>query len=247
MKTKIVLFSILSLFLFSCSGDDDNSGTPQIPAEEKLIDYMNFDDALNVALTYNSDKTVETINFGGQALFLFTYANNQISTAEVVGTIGNGIYTFAYDDAGRISSISLDDQVIPVVWNEANRSYLFQRANLDEVTIILKENNDIGKVLYYDDYENETKSTTFFYEESKKGTMTNSNQISIVIEMIFPNLGLEIYTGILAKKPIKSLAASQIIYTIDNSYDEQGFVSESTMSIGPNASSAITYKYTQLN
>lgn len=247
MKSKIIILSILSLFIFSCKSDDEGSGTPSIPENEKLLDNMNFFNEVNIQLTYNPDKTVETINFAGQALFMFTYADNQINTMEVVGAIGSGIYTFTYDDNGRISAFSLDDEVTEVVWNEANRYYLYQRENQDEVTIILKPNNDIEKILYYDDFENETTSITHFYEESKKGTMTNSNQIATAIELVFPEQELAVYTSSLGKKPIKTLALPYGILTFQNTYDDQGFVSTSSVIIGANEQPApVSYNYTQL-
>ena len=246
MKSKILLLSFLSLFLFSCSSDNEGSGAPSIPENEKLLESMNLFNTVNVQLTYNPDKTVETINFAGQAMFLFTYSGNQISTVEAVGTIGNGIYTLTYDNNGRISAFTLDDEVTPVVWNEANRYYLYQRENLDEVTIILKPNEDVEKILYYDDFENETTSTTHFYEESKKGTMTNSNQIATVINLIFPSEELAIYTSSLGKRPIKTLAMPYGILTFQNTYDDQGFVSASSVTLGAEESSPITYNYTQL-
>lgn len=246
MKSKILLFSMLSLFMFSCSSDDESSGTPAIPENEKLLDNMNFFNEVNIQLTYNPDKTVETINFAGQAIFMFTYTDNQINTMEVAGAVGSGIYTFTYDDNGRISTFSLDDEVTDVVWNEANRYYLYQRENLDEVTIILNQHDDIEKILYYDDLDNETKSTTHFYEESKKGTMTNSNQIATAIELIFPEQGLSVYTSSLGKKPIKTIALPYGILTFQNTYDDQGFVSASSVNIGAAEPSPVTFNYTQL-
>jgi len=248
MKSKILILSLISVFIFSCKSDDESSDITKIPAEERLIQNINFFDDTDIALSYNPDKTVETINFAGQAIFFFNYSENQISTIEVTGAIGNGMYTFTYDNNDRISAFAFNDEVTPVVWNEADRSYFYENENFHEVTITLKPNNDIEKIKYVEAGDNDPYSINYIYEESKKGTMTNSNEIATAIEMIFPHYGLEIYTGTLAKKPIKIVAGSVMICTYNNTYDDQDFVSASTLSVSGTSAepSPIIYTYIKL-
>jgi len=138
MKTKILLIAILSLFIFSCKSDDESSTTSEISENEKYLNEITGQD-FSIKLTYTPDKKVESVNVGGNMLYMFTYDGNQIETMQYISNDGPELlYRFTYE-SNRISSFSINDYKIQMNWNQSNRSYFFKNDNKDEITIILNK------------------------------------------------------------------------------------------------------------
>jgi len=245
MKTKILLIAILSLFIFSCKSDDESSTTPEISENEKYLNEITGQD-FSIKLTYTPDKKVESVKVGGSMLYMFTYDGNQIETMQYLSNDGPELlYRFTYE-SNRISSFSINDYKIQMNWNQSNRSYFFKNDNKDEITIILNENEDLSKVCQYVHEDDETKVTNYFYEGSRKGAMTNSNHISAYMAIASYFSINVMYAGVLSKKPVKTIDFHSLIFSFENQYDSQEFVSESSVSTGNSSPSAILYNYKKL-
>ena len=54
------------------------------------------------------------------------------------------------------------------------------------------------------------------------------------------------YAGVLSKKPVKTIGFHGLIFSFENKYDSQEFVSESSVSKGNSSPSAILYNYKKL-
>lgn len=245
MKTIILILSLISVFIFSCKSDDENAGTPEIPENQKYLNEITGQD-LSIKLTYTPDKKVESVNLGGIMLYLFAYSGDQIETMQYISNDGPDLlYRFTYQN-NRISSFTINDYNIPMDWNQADRSYFFKNDNQDEITIILNEDEDLNKVYHYVHENDETNVTNYFYEDSRKGAMTNSNHVSayMAIASYFSINGL--YAGVLSKKPVKIIAFHGLVFSFENTYDSQEFVSESSVSTGNSSGSPILYNYKQL-
>ncbi|SMC81418.1 hypothetical protein [Moheibacter sediminis] len=245
MKTKILILSLISVFIFSCKSDDENAGTPEIPENQKYLNEITGQD-LSIKLTYTPDKKVESVNLGGIMLYLFAYSGDQIETMQYISNDGPDLlYRFTYEN-NRISSFTINDYNIQMEWNQADRSYFFKNDNQDEITIILNENEDLNKVYHYVHEDDETNMISYFYEDSRKGAMTNSNHVSTYMTIASYFSINSIYAGVLSKKPVKTIAFHGLIFSFENTYDSQEFVSESIVSTGNSSGSPILYNYKQL-
>lgn len=246
MKTKILLFTILSLLIFSCKSDDENAGPPPIPADEKLIENIQSD-GLNYQFEYNSDKTIRSLNIPQAALLLnYSYENNRIA---IISLIGNGEsldYHLEYDANGKISSFSLDDVITPVTYNAAENYYLYQKENGDEFTLHLNENHDIYKAIEYDPENEETESSLALYDNSGKGVLTNTNNITVPTVLISGEVFFGFYLFPVSNKPIETFSitgGTNLVF--ENEFDEQGFIKKSIVS-SEGVEVELIYNYTQL-
>ncbi len=249
MKTKFLILSLLTFFIFSCNSDDENAGPPPIPEDEKLIDNIvsSGDDGLNYQFEYNEDKTVRSMNISNFILYNYTYENNRISK---ISMIGNGQvldYHLEYDQNGMISSFSLDDVVTPVTYNAAEKFYLYQKENGDEFMLYLNENDDIYRAIEYDAEYDETNSIVYIYENSGKGVLTNTNNITIATVLVSGNFEIGIYFFPISNNPIKTLSFVGGNIFFENELDDQGFISEMAINTaGEGEPSVMTFNYTQL-
>lgn len=245
MKTKILILSLISIFILSCKSDDESSGTPQIPENQKYLEEIKGQD-LSIKLTYTPDKKVESVNLGGVTLYLFSYSGNQIQTMQYISNDSPVLlYKFNYEN-NRISSFTINNYHIPMKWNPADRSYFFTMDNKDEITMILNENDDLNKIHHYSYEEDKTTTTSYFYEDSRKGGMTNSNNVSAYMVMATYYTEKVLYAGILSKKPVRTIFLRNMMFSFENKYDSQEFISESNITVADSAPPPITYNYKQL-
>lgn len=247
MKILYYLSVIASLLFVSCSGDDDSVSDPeaQIPAEEKLLETVKMGSQDIMQFTYNPDKTVNELSILNFALLNFTYEQGNIKsiTAITGGTASE--YIFNYEN-GKISSFSLDDEVTDVTYNAVSNYYLYQNEYQEEFTIELYGNGDIKKRVEYDNVNDEILSSFFYvYDDTKRGTMSNSNSVSVHLSMIMDSFW-EFYGIPIAKKPVKTISVTQGNITAENTFDNQGFVQSTFLSLGQEDSLNFEFNYTQL-
>lgn len=247
MKTKILFFSLLSLLIFSCSGDDDSGSDPeaQIPAEEKLLESVKIGVNEMMRFNYNPDKTVNELTITDYALLRFTYEQGNIHSITVVAGGASQEYLFTYQN-GKISSFSEDDEVTQVTYNAAGNYYLYQNEYQEEYTIELDANGEIEKRVIYDNAQDEIISSYFYiYDLTKMGTMTNSNSISIHVSMII-DAAWEFLGIPISKYPLKTLSTTQGNIEVENTFDNQEFVKSAVLGLGQEEPLSFSYTYTQL-
>lgn len=245
MKTKILILSLISIFIFSCKSDDENAGTQPIPENEKLIDNI-VSDGFNYEFDYNNDKTIGSLNIPGLLLFNYTYENNRISK---IFALANGEaleYHLDYDQNGRISSFSSDDVVTPVTYNAAQNYYLYQKETGEEFILHLNENGDIYKASEYDPEYDETESCILLYDDSAKGVLTNTNNITIPTSLVFGEVFLSYYMFPISNKPVTTISLPGGNVMFENEFDDQGFVSKTIIDLQEEEPSVMMYNYTQL-
>lgn len=247
MKILYYFSVVASLLIFSCANDDESPSEPQIPENEKLVESINVGTSF-YEFEYNSDKTVKTLNIADYYLFNFSYQNGRISSTMVL--VGGQVfdYFFEYNDNGKLSAFSLDDEITLITYNAEQNYYLYQKENGDEFTLFLNENEDIYRIMTYEAEYDETENIVMLYENSAKGTLTNTNNISIPIALIMGEVEAGYFMFPISNKPIKTISGMAFgNLSFENRFDEQGFISESSYSIpGEGGPVTIKYNYTQL-
>lgn len=248
MKFLYLSFSVLFLLILSCKNDDENSGPPPIPEDEKLIETI-IADGLNYEFKYNEDKTVSSLNVSNYFIFDYAYESGRVSAISFLSAEGQYLeYILEYDNNNRISSFSVDDIVTPVVYNAGGNYYLYQKENGDEFTLFLNENGDIDKVTAYDNEYDETENVIYLYEESGKGVLTNTNVITVPTILVLGEPFLSYYLFPVSKKPLENMAITGGgLLTFENEYDEQGFITQSIVqSALSEEPTVVIYNYMQL-
>lgn len=238
---------ITSLLFISCSGDDDAISDPeaQIPANEKLLETVKMGTQDIMQFTYNPDKTVNELSILNFVLINFTYEQGNIKSITAISGGTASEYIFDYEN-GKISSFSIDDEVTNVTYNAAGNYYLYQNEYQEEFTIELYDNGDIKKRVVYDNVNDEILSSFYYvYDDTKMGTMRNSNSISVHLSMIMDSFW-ELYGIPIAKKPVKTISVTQGNITSENTFDNQGFVKSTFLSLGQEDSLNFAFTYTQL-
>lgn len=77
MKTTFLLFSFLSLFLFSCSSDDQTLPETKQNPKTTLLDKVTYDGD-DYKVSFDSENCVKTLNLVNKS-YEFFYENNMVS------------------------------------------------------------------------------------------------------------------------------------------------------------------------
>jgi len=234
MKTKILILSLISIFILSCKSDDDGS-EQQNTQSKKLAETITTQDVM-IEFSYNEDQSVREMDFSNATgTITFAYAEKRISTLKR----GDDIWEFQYDTNGKVTSFSNGTIEINVTYNSAERSYTYEKQKGIVKTIILHENGDIKQYSTLNTQTNELVEYKYFYDNSKNGILTNSNSVVsyILMTLNYYDLGMFI-----SKKPVKTFNHddSQIL-TFENTYDDDDFIMKSTI----NGTTETFYSYTQ--
>lgn len=233
MKTKFLILSIISVFIFSCKSDDESGSGQQNPVVEKLVETINLNGIL-LAYTFNEDKTVEKLDFGVAESMLFTYTENRISSIEY----DDDVFEFVYDVNGKIKSFSIGIDQVDVIYNAAENSYSYEMEEGKEITLILAENGDVNKYSILDTQTQEIVRHEYFYDNSKNGVLTNSNNIAVYLVMVTGFYDIGLYAS---KRPIQTFSSNGIAFSFENTYDDDIFVTKSII----NGTNTVYYAYNQ--
>ncbi len=247
MKSKILLLSTIYLFIISCNSDDENSGPPPIPEDEKLIE--NIVDSYNYTFQfgYNSDKTLKSFNYANFYMMNAFYEDNRVSSLLLLIGGDNAEYYFEYDENGRVSSVSQDDNVKQVVYNSGQNYYIAHEEDGDETTIYLNQYDDIKKVVLYDAADDETTEFLYLYDDDHKGTMTNSSHLNLHLLLCSADFYSTTFLMFMSNKPVTTLSIEGFgLSNAEYEYDEQGFISKGIFVGNGEESGEFIFNYTQL-
>jgi len=232
MNSKILLLSFLSLFLFSCSSDVESGSEQQNPVGVKLANTINLNGIL-LEYSYNEDQTVKILDIGTNTMN-FYYSENRISSVEYL----NDEYSFQYDANGKITSFTFNDLEVDVTYNAAANSYSYEKEEGKQLTLKLTENEDIKEYSILDTQTEELSKYEYFYDNSKKGVLTNSNPIAVSLVMITGFYDIGLYTS---KRPVLTFSDSVTAFSFENTYDDDKFVTKSVI----NGTNTVYYAYNQ--
>lgn len=151
MRNLLYLLAVLTGFV-GCSDDEkpNPSFEGRLPkrvsiesSQPELDQYVEFE--------YDGRHRLQTMTLLGAVddVYSFTYDNADHITAV---DIENGYdFTFEYDDLGRLTAYTYNNQQIDVVYNAGSQSY-----EINGVPYVLKENGDMlseaGMVYHYETY-----------------------------------------------------------------------------------------------
>lgn len=231
MKTKILILSLISVFIFSCKGDDGSE--PQNTVTKKLVETINSSGTL-IKYTFNGDQMVQSWKFGENPNMQFNYSKNRINTIEYA----DQVWEFMYDANGKINAFSNGIDEIDVVYNASENSYFYKKEEGIETTLILTENDDVKKYSILNTQTDVSVKLEYFYDNSKNGVLTNSNNIAIYLVMVTNNHFVGLYAS---KKPVHTFNNNSTALSFENTFDNDEFIIKSV----ENGSNTIFYSYNQ--
>jgi len=250
MKKLYIIF-IVSLILFSCSSDDNNTKADEnggnIPVDQKLLQSVNplSSDPMNII--YNQDKTVKRVTLGngtaGSLIFDFKYENGNIF--QVTGISGGESETIYFEHQNSIITSfkrENDDVVVAVTYNPATKTYAYND-DQEEIVLKLTEDGDLEKFTN-EQHADDNFLNLFVEDDSKFGPMHNANNVSPYLVMAFP--GFTIFAAFLTKRPVEvaSFNAGTLYFT--NEYFSDGFLKKADLFVNNEARQSSVYKYTSL-
>lgn len=244
---KIITYIVVVLLFSACSKNDDGGGV-QIPPEEKLLATITDDTGAELFnFQYNDNKTVRRVTvLQGLVIAIFTYSGETVTGLEMIGTDEQRVCEFTHNNSGNINGLSINGEEYIVQYNPGANSYYFHKNGDDmEYTMFLNENNDVTKVMEYDNFYDEQENIIIYYieDDTKKGPMVNANKIHPY--MIMANADFAYYMSYAASKPQEIISFSAGSFIFENSYDNDRFTKQAA--ITNIEASVMNYNYTQLN
>jgi len=251
MKTKILLATILLLILFSCKSDDEVSGTPTIPANQKFLSKVTDGQGeMLVEMKYNDNKTIARVTIRG---FIFRYEYNEI------GKVGNmhvaipgeamSSYSYTYDANGIMNSYKgPDGSIHPVEFSVQENSYHYIEDQYDSYTIYLNPNQTLKKIIEHEQGENDIAISPF-YEDGKYGALHNTNDVSLPTMVASPIFYYVFFTSFnLCKVPFEEVFGGYIYISQENEFDRDNFLKNSIVNspLLSNEPIKLNYEYIQL-
>lgn len=243
MKAKILLISILSLFIFSCKSDDESSGTSTIPADQKYLSKVtNDEEAVLISLEYNSDKKIKK-KISGDSQFRYEYDQNgkvtkcYFSLPETPTIITD----FVHDANGNIVGY-IQNNIEYKVEKIGNKYFFINNGDAYEVDV--NNNNEILK------FKTGDTQLDFFLVDGKLGPLFNTNNISIY-DCISNPFSYFFFSALnnLNHEPIEEIIGGLGPITFQNEYDQDGFLKRSVINYnfgdGPQTA-YMNYQYTKL-
>ncbi|UPQ77712.1 hypothetical protein M0M57_08700 [Flavobacterium azooxidireducens] len=205
--------------------------------------------SFNSRVEYNPDKTVKQLRLESTFIFDFLYENDQITTIQLTVNGESRTYNFTYTLGGKIASYDDGEELVQLLYNPANNSYSFSTNDDYDITITLTQDGDIKQYELEDNFSNQgSGSAVVFYDDAKKGSMTNSNPINLHLGIIFKSPLAMQYLFPYSKKPIELMSTSQgVSLEYNNTYDSQGFIKSMTMLANGEEAGTSNFIYTSID
>lgn len=227
MKTKILILSLISFFIFSCKSDDDSE--PQQPETESYLTKITESDGdVAAEFTYYTDKKLKKADYGFYN-FEFEYdENGRVSATLAYTPNGGDRYHYTYDESGRIVSFNISGQEEVLVSYSENGNYYQYQDNGDQVRFYLNESNQLFKSerRYVD---NSTFTQTYFYEDGFKGCFHNLEEIGQTNFISGFNMIHEQYKINATPHPLRQVLTDDFIYEFENFYNDQNILERSVL------------------
>lgn len=224
MKTKFLLIGFLSLFILSCSSDDQTLPEPKQNPKTTLLDKVTYDGD-DYEVSFDSEKRVKILDLVNKS-YEFFYENNLVS--KVIRTSEGDSYTttFTHNENGKITSFSnYIRQSEQVSFHDDKNLYSYSNSLLQQ-KYSLKINNkgDLTEFKVADLKNQTTDSWGYTFDENKKGSLWNSNSVSVYIFMIDHN-SLDLMLPF-SKHPVTSVFNSLGNFNCTNQYNEDDYITK---------------------
>jgi hypothetical protein len=231
---KIISILVVSLVLFSCSKDDKPATNKKVKVIDQVsVQYLNTVTLPENYITkyeYTSNAEISKIslfrNGAFQASFDYEYQNSVPVSAQYYNPENDEDYPLNYNYSNAIfSSISYPtyNTTETFTYNETLNEYAGSGGNLQ---FRLNNENDI--------FQKTVSGTTLNYsfESNKKGPFFNVVNKKWIPTLWFISRLEANLTNVTTSFPVTSVTDSNasIIYTYNNTYDTDGFVTKSVYS-----------------
>jgi len=168
MKTKFLLIGFLSLFIFSCSSDDQTLPEPKQNPKTTLLDKVTYNGD-DYEVSFDGENRVKILNLVDRR-YEFFYENNLVS--KVISTSETNSFTtiFTHNENGKITSFSNHiRQSEQVSFNDDKNLYSYSNSLLQQ-KYSLKINNkgDLQDFKVVDVKNQKTDSWGYTFDENKK-------------------------------------------------------------------------------
>lgn len=223
MKSKILLFSILSLFIFSCNSDDENSGGSPIPSDQKYLSKITDDQGTTVAtIEYNSDKTIKKKVLESVQVRYEYDTNGRVSKSYISFSGAPTITTdFEHDANGNILGYTQNDLEYEV--EKTGNKYLFVN-NDDAYEVDVNSNHEIIK------FQTGDAQLDFLLADGKSGSLSNTNNVAIYDFIANPFYYFYFSSmNNLTHQPIEDIYGALGAIAFENEYDEDGFLKRAVL------------------
>lgn len=238
MKTKFLLISFLSLFLYSCSSDNEFSPEIKENPTTTLLNKVTYEED-DYAVGIDSENRIKILNLVDRS-YEFFYENNLVS--KVIRTSENNSYTttFTHDENGKISSFSNFISPSEKVSFSADKNlYSYSNSQLQQkYSLVVSSKGDLQEFKVVD-LKNQTNNYWgYTFDETKKGSLWNSNSVSVYIYMI-DNNSLDLMLPF-SKHPVSSVFNSLGNFNCTNQYNEDDYITKTVC-----AGREVSFHYTE--
>ncbi|MEG1377342.1 MAG: hypothetical protein RSC81_09720, partial [Myroides sp.] len=170
MKTKFLLIGFLSLFILSCSSDDQTLPEPKQNPTTTLLDKVTYD-GHDYEVSLDSENRVKILNLVNKS-YEFLYENNMVSKVISTSETNSFTTTFTHNENAKITSFSnYIRQSEQVSFNDDKNLYSYSNSLLQQ-KYSLKINNkgDLQEFKVADLNNQTTDSWGYTFDENKKGS-----------------------------------------------------------------------------
>lgn len=226
------LFMLCAVVLLaSCSGDDDKN-INEGPKKFMTSIAMNDEPGTGaIQFEYDENKNLKAILENGDVEYSFAYNTNNELTAINDGN-SESVIEILYDN-GQLSGYMTGGETYPIAYNVQTNKYVF---NSTEIEVALK-GRDLGAV----NDAGGANRLTLDYNTLYKGPMYNVPTKNIFLLSLFLNLYYYVSTS-----PVTGITEGGTAYTTENTYDEDGFVTQMVIESDTQTLATVKFSYSEL-
>ena len=222
---RILVLAIMVVLMAGCSDDDGVSGKKLYLKSMYLLSTGG--NGSEYDFTYNDEKQLTGISTGGGNIDI-TYEDNRLKSM-IDPKDGSG-YEFSYVD-GILSSINNAGTAYDVVYDSADRKYTIAGM---ESEFELTKNNDIAVVRTLGANPD---AIPYTYNDKNKGGLYNlTTDYNFLIFYLLKS------PFMVSRMPLSSYG----IYTVNNTYNSDGYVTRADFMGGTQLIASFTYEYQEL-
>jgi hypothetical protein len=233
---KTILIIAISIFLFSCSKDDEHTSQPIAQPTTKVIDKIEskikFGAAAEIKYTYqfsyNANKEITKIEFFNNDSFRYFYTYNYVNNIPTSGqyeTIFDAFpaYNVSFNFTNNRYASYFDSQLNDTTNFSYNTQFSFYTNGINGNRFFINETGD----LHTRSYGSNGNEYAFTFDQNKKGPLYN-----VVNKKWIPLLWYGINNDrvpFITSLPLNSVFDDNIAQNnpITNTYDADGFVTKS--------------------
>jgi len=233
MKKLVTLLAAI-ITLTSCSSDDDNNADKGNNKSLSSITLSNGDGTGQpevLTVIYDDNGNIKAFAADDDILYAYKYDTNNNLISISRGLSSDAEYTFQYTN-GRLSGYTDESGTTTAIgYNEQTKMYTIG----DSARQFSLKGRDIGTVS-----EAGENMYTFNYDDSHKGALYNIKGDNLFVLTMFS----ELYQY-MSVRPMTSIATGDDSYTLDNTFDADGYVTKEAINYNGQVQSVLTYQYTE--